>query len=71
MTMYWKSGQMVRFIGCDQTQIVFGGNDNPNPLLKIGEIYELSDVEVHSWNTKIQIKGIKGKFNSVCFELLR
>ena len=36
--------------------------------LKTGKIYEIESVEVHNWHTKIKLKVIEGKFNSVCFE---
>lgn len=58
----------VKFIGCSEDQIRWGSNDDPNNILKIGEIYELDKKEVHSWHTKYYLKGVKGKFNSVCFE---
>lgn len=63
-----KKGEIVKFIGCEDTQVRWGSNDDPNGILIEGEFYTLEDVEVHSWHTKVQIKGIKGKFNSVCFE---
>jgi hypothetical protein len=58
----------VKFIGCNEYQVKWGSNDDPNPLLEIDGIYELEKMEVHTWHTKYYLKGIKGKFNSVCFE---
>lgn len=62
-----KKGDSVVFLGCSRHQIQWGNNDDPNPLLTEGEVYIISDVEVHSQHTKIQLEGIVGKFNSVCF----
>lgn len=57
----------VRFIGSSDEQNRWGGNDDPRKILVIGQTYEVEKVEQHSWHTKIYLKGIKGKFNSVCF----
>lgn len=62
-----KINDIVEFLGCSDDQVKFGGCDNPNNLLEIGGKYTVSDIEVHSWHTKIQLKGYTGKFNSVCF----
>jgi len=61
-------GDRVQFLGCSSEQINWGSNDDPNPLLEVGYVYHVEYVEVHRQHTKIQLKGIKGKFNSVCFE---
>ena len=58
----------VRYIGCDDDQIKWGNNSDPRGILVLGNIYEVEKKEVHSWHTKIFLSGIKGKFNSVCFE---
>lgn len=65
-----RSGNEVKFIGCSQEQINWGNNDDPNPLLFLGDKYYVEHVEIHSQHTKIELRGIKGKFNSVCFELV-
>jgi hypothetical protein len=36
--------------------------------LKVGETYEVEKTEVHSWHTKIWLKGFDEPFNSVHFE---
>ena len=33
-------------------------------------LYTIDEVDVHTWHTKIKLKGIIGKFNSVCFKLV-
>jgi hypothetical protein len=61
-------GQKVKFIQATDEQVRWGSNTDPRGLLTIGESYIIENVEVHSWHTKIYLKGIKGKFNSVHFE---
>jgi hypothetical protein len=65
-----KRGDLVKFIGCDKYQINWGNNDDPNKLLKIGEKYIVTNVDVRSYHTKISLEGIEGRFNSVCFDTL-
>ncbi len=65
-----KSGDYVRFIGCSKEQIQWGNNDDPNPQLFVGDTYYVEHVEVHSQHTKIELRGVKGKFNSVCFDVV-
>jgi hypothetical protein len=65
-----KINDKVVFNGCSKDQINWGSNDDPNPILKIGETYTIINVDVHSQHTKIMVKGYVGKFNSVCFEKL-
>jgi hypothetical protein len=59
----------ARFDGASDAQIKWGGNDDPNKVLKIGTLYDVVDIEVHSWHTKLQLHGIDGKFNSASFTL--
>ena len=64
------SGITVKYIGCSQEQINWGNNDDPRDMLIIGDRYYVEHVEHHSYHTKIELRGVKGKFNSVCFELV-
>lgn len=66
-----KKGSKVKFIGCSKEQIAWGNNDDPNLVLFLGDQYYVEKVEVHSSYTKIELRGIVGKFNSVCFELVQ
>jgi|JI9StandDraft_1071089.scaffolds.fasta_scaffold07376_4 hypothetical protein len=59
----------VRFLGASTAQIAWGDNDDPNPVLTVGEVYEVEDFVVHSWHTKLWLKGVEGKFNSASFEV--
>jgi hypothetical protein len=62
-----KSGDKVKFVDASDEQVKWGNNDDPREVLSIDGIYEVEDVEVHSWHTKLYLKGIKGRFNSVHF----
>ena len=63
-----KAGDKVIFVDASDEQVNWGSNDDPRLLLEKDKIYEIEEVEVHSWHTKIYLVGIKGKFNSVHFE---
>jgi hypothetical protein len=58
----------VKFTGCSDEQVRWGGNDDPRGVLTEGETYEVEKTEVHSWHTKTKLKGVDGWFNSVCFK---
>ena len=66
----FRAGETVRFIGCSKEQIAWGNNDDPNQLLFVGDKYFVEKVEVHSQHTKLTLRGVSGRFNSVCFEKL-
>lgn len=40
-------------------------------LLKLGQEYEVEDIEVLAWKTLIFLKGIEAIFNSVNFEFYK
>lgn len=65
-----KIGDNVMFIGASKEQISWGGNNDPNEFLKEGDLAVIESVEVHSWHTKLYLKGIPGKFNSVSFKVV-
>jgi len=49
-------------------QIRWGGHDDPVKAgMKIGEIYEVSYVEIHDSYAHIQFKGVVGRFNALSF----
>ena len=58
----------VRFVGATEAQVQWGSNDNPNEVLKVGRIYLVDAIKVHSWHTKVRIFGFDGVFNSVSFK---
>ena len=47
-------------------QINWGGCDDPNKL-PLDEPFVVDDMFVHTWHTKLKLKGINGLFNSVTF----
>lgn len=65
-----KTGNTVKFLGCSKDQIQWGSNDDPTGILIVGDKYYVEHVYVHSQHTKIELRGVKGKFNSVCFEVV-
>ena len=62
-----KPGDEVKFTGYTEAQVKWGSCDEPS-MLEEGRIYSVEDVEVHSWHTKIKLKDVEGRFNSVSFE---
>lgn len=64
----FRVGNTVKYIGCSQDQINWGNNDDPRGILIEGDKYYLEKVEVHSMHTKLTLRGVSGRFNSVCFE---
>jgi len=65
-----KYGDIVKFLGCSQEQIRWGSNDDPTGILIVGDKYFVEKVSVHSQHTKIELRGVRGKFNSACFEVV-
>jgi hypothetical protein len=58
----------VKFVECSDAQANWGGYDDPRESLEVGEVYEVEEVEQHSWSTLYRIKG--KEFNSVCFTVI-
>ena len=59
----------VRYVGCSDDQVAFGGNKDPRPLLKEGEVYTVLEKKVHSYHTKYFLTVHPTlPFNSVSFE---
>lgn len=59
----------VKYIGCSEDQIKFGGgNNDPRTILKVDNIYHVLKEEVHAWHTKFILQEFpEWKFNSVSF----
>lgn len=64
----FKVGDIVKYIGCSTEQVRWESNDDPRGVLIEGNKYYVERVEVHSWHTKLHLRGICGRFNSVSFE---
>ena len=41
-----------------------------NDWSSIGDTYYVEKVDIHSQHTKIELRGVVGRFNSVCFEII-
>jgi hypothetical protein len=65
-----RVGDFVKFIGCTREQINWGNNSDPENLLMVNGVYYVQDMIVKSSHTKLILRGVEGKFNSVCFERL-
>ena len=66
----FRLGDKVIYLGCTEEQIRWGGNDDPSKILIEGAVYYVEKIEVHSSHTKLTLRGVYGKFNSVCFKKL-
>jgi hypothetical protein len=58
----------LKYTGCSDAQVNYGGHDDPRGVLIEGDIYEQERKDVRDWKTKIKLKGIDGWFNLVCFD---
>ena len=66
-----RKGDKVIYIGCSDEQVNWGaGNDDPRKTLIEGATYYVEKVETHSWHSKLHLRGVYGKFNSVSFKKL-
>jgi hypothetical protein len=63
-------GDKVMYIGSTQEQINWGNNDDPRKVLVEKQEYEIECMDVYSQHTKLTLKNICGRFNSVSFEKL-
>lgn len=62
-------GDNVKFLGYIKEQVLWGNNDTPSMLI-LDHVYEIVDVDVRRQHTKVQLKDIDGKFNSVHFQVI-
>jgi hypothetical protein len=66
-----RKGDRVIYVGATDEQVSWGAsNDDPRKMLIEGNIYQIEKVEVHTWHTKLEFRGVYGKFNSVSFKKL-
>ena len=70
MNIYAEEGTRVVFKGdASQSQIQWGGHQDPTGLLVPGETYTIDRIEVRSYHTKVYLVDYQGKsFNSVWFD---
>lgn len=65
----FRVGDKVIYTGCSDEQVNWGSSNNdPRKVLIEGVSYYIEKVEVHSWHTKLSLRGVYGRFNSVSFE---
>lgn len=58
----------VTYTGATDEQVNWGSCTDPRGILTVGAQYEVERYDVHGWHTKVQLAGVPGWFNSVCFE---
>jgi hypothetical protein len=63
-----RTGDKVIFVGGTKEQRNWGGCD-PAHHLNEGVTYTVTNVEVKSQHTRIELKGLQGCFNSVLFRV--
>jgi hypothetical protein len=71
MDIYAKEGTKVKYIEdyVGDDSVNWGSHEDPRGVLKDGKIYTIDRTEVHSWHTKVFLKGYEDKsYNSVWFE---
>ena len=68
-TPKFKVGDKVVFNGQTKEQQNWGGNSDASHLI-VGREYIVEGVVTHSWHTKLMLRYVTGKFNSVCFSLV-
>lgn len=61
-------GDIVTYTGASDEQKKWGNYTGNWDNLHIGVEYKISNIDVHSWHTKVSLENIDGTFNSVCFK---
>lgn len=62
------AGDKVRFVNPTfgyQSDVDFAKHSD----LVVGQIYVLSNIDLHNWHTDLHLEGMSGCFNSVQFEV--
>ena len=63
-----KKDNYIKYVGCTREQVNWGNTTDPKDLLVPGGVYYVQQIIVKSSHTKLILRGVEGKFNSVCFE---
>lgn len=66
MTKLRMKQTKVKYLGATDFQV--RDTDDPRDVLIEGQVYEVRRKMVFAWSTDIYLKGVEGRFNSVCFE---
>ena len=65
----FNRGEWVRYTNCIDQQVKWGGNSDPRGVLKMENLYTITDVEIHKSHTKLRLEGFPNlQFNSVHFD---
>jgi len=64
----FRKGDRIIYLDCIEEQVNWGSNDDPRKVLIEGALYYIEQVEIHSQYTKLTLRGISGRFNSVSFK---
>ena len=58
----------LKYLGnATNAQIRWGNHNDPRNLLEKNNMYDVDKIEIHSWHTKVFLKGYSGSFNSIWF----
>lgn len=60
--------ERVKYRGCTDGQVMFGGNDDPRGVLRRGGEYRVEFRLVGRFHSQVKLVGRRGLFNTVCFE---
>ncbi len=61
-------GDVVKCVSVSEATQRYGGNSGKLSDISEGGQYKVTDVELHSWHTKLTLDGVHGQFNSCLFE---
>lgn len=64
----FKVGDVVKCVDVAEFTQRYGGSSGKLSDIAVGSSYTVTDVEVHSWHTKLTLDGVPGQFNSCLFE---
>jgi len=58
----------VKYVDDNNDAVKYFGGSDPSDHLELGKVYEVERESVHSWHTRVYLKGYSGEwFNSVHF----
>jgi len=66
-----KAGDFVKYVKFVEEQNNLHIYDNPTNSLFVGDVYYVEHVELYSNHIQIKLRGINGKFNFLCFEVIK
>ena len=60
-------GETMTYVGGSDTALIHGDDTS---VLTVGQSYVIEDVFPFNFHTKVSLKDLSGKFNSICFKPL-